>query len=110
IRQIAATPGQEIATHTLSHYYTLEEGQTLEAFEADLGAALEIASRHGIDIRSIVFPRNQYSSDHLDVCRQRGIRSYRGNPKSWAYEATGKVGQTKVRRAFRLADAHTGFL
>ena len=43
IRQIAATPNQEVATHTFSHYYCLEEGQTLEAFEADLQAAIAAA-------------------------------------------------------------------
>src|SRR4051794_5101719 len=32
IRQIVAAPGQEVGTHTFSHYYCLEEGQTAADF------------------------------------------------------------------------------
>jgi|SRR5690348_10521992 len=37
--------GQEIGSHTFSHYYCLEKGQTLETFKADLEAAKQIASK-----------------------------------------------------------------
>jgi hypothetical protein len=36
IAQIQARARQEIATHTFSHFYCLEEGGDLEAFRADL--------------------------------------------------------------------------
>ena len=36
IRRIKETPGQEIGTHTYSHYYCLEPGQGIESFNADL--------------------------------------------------------------------------
>src|SRR5690606_11461776 len=39
VRQIAAIPHQEIGTHTFSHYYCLEAGQTEAQFRADLEAA-----------------------------------------------------------------------
>src|ERR1051326_2808468 len=35
IKMIAASPNQEIATHTFSHYCCLEEKQSVEAFRAD---------------------------------------------------------------------------
>ena len=67
-RRIAAVPGQEIATHTFSHFYCLERGPSSRDFENDLEAAKRVASRHGIELSSIVFPRNQYSPAHLAVC------------------------------------------
>lgn len=110
IRRIAATPGQRIGTHTLSHYYCLEDGQGLSAFEADLGAAKRLAARRGITLGSIVFPRNQYGPEHLEVCARHGIAAYRGNPTAWAYRPTNAAGQTSLRRALRLLDAHTGVI
>ena len=110
IRRIAEMPGQEIGTHTLSHFYCLEDGPTDTAFDADLSAAVTLAARLGITLKSIVFPRNQYGPAHLDICRRHGIAAYRGNPSPWAYRATQGRGQTLLRRALRLADAHTGIL
>lgn len=110
IEQIAQTPGQEMATHTLSHYYCLEDGASDAAFEADLSAAITLADRRGITLRSIVFPRNQYAPAHLEICRHHGIVAYRGNPSAWAYRPTKGAEQTLPRRALRLADAHSGIL
>ena len=44
LQQIAATPGQEIGSHTFCHYYCREDGQTLEEFEEDMRAAKAIAA------------------------------------------------------------------
>lgn len=110
IREIHQTPGQEVGTHTFSHYYCLEDGQTNAAFEADIVAAKKVAKARGIDVKSIVFPRNQFSADHLDVCARHGITRYRGNPANWAYRAAKGSEQTHARRALRLIDAYSGTL
>lgn len=110
VQAIADTPGQEIGTHTLSHFYCLEDGATPDAFEADLVAARQLAERRGITLKSIVFPRNQYGPEHLAICKRQGLTTYRGNPSSWAYRAGKGTEQTKLRRALRLLDAHTGAL
>ena len=110
IDQIAQAPGQEIGTHTLSHFYCLEDGATPEAFEADLKGALRIASRRGIKLGSIVFPRNQFAAAHLDVCARLGISTYRGNQSGWAYHAAKGEEQTYPRRALRLIDAYSSVL
>ena len=110
IDRIKQTPRQEIGTHTLSHCYCLEDGLTVEAFEADLIAAQRLASRRGITLRSIVFPRNQFGPEHLGACQRQGLTTYRGNPDSWAYRAAKGTEQTPMRRAFRLVDAYTGAL
>jgi peptidoglycan/xylan/chitin deacetylase (PgdA/CDA1 family) len=107
VRQISATGNQEIATHTLSHYYCLERGHNKETFRADLAAALKVArEKHGIAIRSIVFPRNQVESDSLRVCRELGIRAYRGNPTSWVYTPRRGEDESTARRGIRLLDAY----
>jgi hypothetical protein len=53
--------GQEIATHTFSHYYCLEPGQTIEDFKEDLACAKSIALKNNIELKSVVFPRDQYT-------------------------------------------------
>ena len=110
IDRIAQTPRQEIATHTLSHFYSLEPGSTIDAFRADLEIATALAERRKIELASIVFPRNQYSETHLSVVSDLGLSVYRGNPKGWAYKPVEGSGETLLRRAARLADAHSGVL
>lgn len=110
IHRISQAPNQEIATHTFSHFYTLEHGASLAAFEADLIAARTVAKARGIELRSIVFPRNQYSVDHLSICRKAGINTWRGNPPGWPYRPSAGQGQTVVRRGIRLLDAYSGVL
>ena len=56
IEQIGKTKGQEIATHTFSHYYCLESGQTEKQFEADLECAGQVANEKShVRIESIIF-------------------------------------------------------
>ena len=78
LRQVQSAPRQEIATHTFSHFYCLEEGSDLEAFRADLVAAIKAAERRGLLISSIAFPRNQMSGAHLRICRELGLTAFRG--------------------------------
>lgn len=106
IEQIKKYPTQEIATHTFSHYYCLEEGQTIDDFREDIRAAIAVADKKGIVIKSIIFPRNQFNDTYLEVCREFGITSVRGNEQSWIYEARKYQKETSTRRAFRLADSY----
>ena len=110
VQRIQKTPRQEIGTHTLSHYYCLEPGQTQVQFEADMRAALALAERRGIQISSIVFPRNQYAPAHLDICRKLGLTEFRGTQAQWAYQSAPSAKQGTLRRGARLLDAHTGLL
>jgi peptidoglycan/xylan/chitin deacetylase (PgdA/CDA1 family) len=105
IRQISRVANQEIGTHTLSHYYCLEPGNDAETFRADLMAAISVARRSGIEVRSLVFPKNQWRADFLKICAEAGIVSYRGTPDSWLYRPCpdGKK-QQWPRRLGRLLD------
>ncbi len=106
IDQIRSYPGQEIATHTFSHYFCLEPRQSLAAFRADLKAAIAAAANLGIKLISIVFPRNQYDLSHLDVCRRMGLKAFRGNQHSWLYHPRATARETPWLRAARLVDSY----
>jgi len=107
IETVAAAPNQEVASHTFSHYYCLEQGQDAAAFRADLEAALAAARGMSLEIESLVLPRNQLAEEYLPICRELGIRAYRGNPGFWAYRpASRRRDRTPVRRAVRLADSY----
>lgn len=84
IAKIAATPGQELGTHTYSHYYCTEQGQTAEQFDADLKMAVKTAVDKGYDPPvSLIFPRNMCNDEYVDVLKKNGMIAYRGNPRIW---------------------------
>lgn len=97
---------QEIGCHTFSHYYCLEEGQTIADFKADIVAAKRIATKKGFVLKSFVFPRNQYNKEYLNVCHEEGITSFRGNENSRLFSSKNFGKSTRYRRPFRLIDAY----
>lgn len=105
IRLIQQHPKQEIASHTFSHYYCLE-GASLQSFEEDMRAAKAIASSYNVDLKSIVFPRNQYSNAHIEICKQLGFIAFRGNETSSIYQPRKNEDQNKKIKALRLADSY----
>lgn len=105
IRMIQKYPEQEIASHTFSHYYCLENA-SLSSFEADLLAAKKIAASYRVDLKSLVFPRNQYSQEHIAICEKLGFIAYRGNERSSVYSPRKNKEQSKTMRAARLADSY----
>jgi hypothetical protein len=106
IDEIRRRPRQEVGTHTFSHYYCLESGQTEDEFRADLGSAAAIAREYGVRPASIVFPRNQHNPDYARALLDAGITCYRGNEKSWMYRHTVGPAQPARVRAGRLADSY----
>ncbi len=106
IQLIRRTPYQEIGTHTWSHYYCTERGQTTDSFQADLASALAIHTANGLPIRSIVFPRNQHNPEYDQILREAGIAAYRGNPDTTLWRTTAASGTTRIAR---LLDAYFPF-
>ncbi|WP_457578415.1 hypothetical protein [Ensifer adhaerens] len=106
IRTISRQPRQEIATHTFSHYYCLEEGHTRDALAADLAAALDVAASKNYRIRTIIFPRNQVSAEALAVCREAGISVYRGTGRVAGGGGVAREKETVFRRSVRFADSY----
>jgi peptidoglycan/xylan/chitin deacetylase (PgdA/CDA1 family) len=98
--------GHEMATHTFSHYFCLESGQTAATFDADIKAAKKIAATNGVELSSIVFPRNQINPDYFNVLLENGIKVYRGNPVSWIYNPRKFSAEVPLIRLFRLLDTY----
>lgn len=107
LEAIRRTPRQEIASHTFSHYYCLEAGQTHAAFKADLDSSIALAGKYGLRLRSIAFPRNQFNPEYSDLLVDSGMVCYRGNERSWMYTAVDrKQEQRYTRRLSGLADTY----
>ena len=103
IRLVSQTPGQEIGSHTFSHYYCREKGQTPEQFRADMRAAKAIAEKHGYELTSVILPRNQCEPEYTDVLRELGFTAYRDEENDWIHE---KIRFRPLLRLLRLADVY----
>jgi hypothetical protein len=106
LEEIRNVNHQEIGTHTFSHYYCLEDGQTSVAFQSDLKAAVGAANQRGIMLRSIVFPRNQVNPNYLDFCAAEGILCYRGAGSHWMYRTRKRSEETLLRRVSRVLNSY----
>lgn len=104
IKAIQNTKGQEIGTHTYSHYHCLEKEQTKEQFESDLNQAKKIAQKFNIELKSLVFPRNQFNKNYLEICGQMGIETVRTNPNFWYWSTFAK--EIIIGKLIRTSDAY----
>ncbi len=106
INEILMDSSQEFASHTFSHYYCNEPGQNLESFEDDLKMFNE-STKNKLDKinlpKSIVFPRNQINKKYLVLLNKYGIKTYRGNERTWLYK---KKMNITFKRAIRLLDSY----
>lgn len=102
---IERTPRQEIATHTFSHFYCLD-AQDPAAFRADLESARAVAAARGLELRSIVFPRNQYAPWCLPILEEAGITCFRGNPSSGIHRGVPSDHKAYLTRAARALDSY----
>jgi len=102
ITKINQTNGQEIASHTYGHYCYRDLGKNIEEFKQDLVAAKSIATSKGLELDTLVFPRNQYDNCCLQTCTELGISIVRTNPTSWYWDADS--GFSIARKVFRTLD------
>ena len=105
VEQILVTEGQELATHTYSHFYCNEAGATQHQFAADLVCARIIAADMGVHFRSVVLPRNQIIESFVSVLPDAGIKVYRGNAGHWLYQNGDAVAGGIAGRVARFTDA-----
>lgn len=103
IRMVSRTPGQEIGSHTFSHYYCREKGQTVEQFREDMSAAKQIAKNHGYELTSVILPRNQSEPEYTEVFRELCFTAYRDEENDWIHE---KIKFRPLLRILRLADVY----
>lgn len=103
IKRIVDTPGQELGSHTFAHYYTSEQGQRPCEFRQDLQAAQNISKdKFKIELKSLVFPRNQLNLDYLSICKEEGFTQVRSNPGDWFWQEPQH--ETLSKKIWRTAD------
>ena len=103
VRLVSQTPGQEIGSHTFSHFYCREQGQTPQQFAADMAAAREIARSHGYDVTSVILPRNQCEPEYTRILRETGFTAYRDEENDWIHE---RIKFRPLLRLLRLMDVY----
>ena len=104
IRLIKTNSNNEIASHTYSHLCCSEKGINIEQFKADMECYRDIAEDNDINVKSMVFPRNQYAPEYLDCLNTYGISSFRGNAKHWLHKNGHLIKGGLAGRAIRLID------
>jgi peptidoglycan/xylan/chitin deacetylase (PgdA/CDA1 family) len=109
VELLSGIPGQEVASHTFSHYYCLEAGQDIDSFRADLAAAQAIARSRNLRLTSLVLPRNQWNPLYAPAVLESGFNCFRGPQPSRSHEARRHGGHSLINRGARLADAYFGF-
>lgn len=100
---IAKTPGQEIGSHTFSHFYCREKGQTPEQFRKDMEAALAIARDKGYTLTSAAMPRNHCEPEYTAILRELGFTAYRDEENDWPHR---KIPIVPLKRAMKLTDVY----
>ena len=67
-----------------------------------------IAKSMGVEIESIVFPRNMINKKYLEVCYKNGITSYRGTEKAYIYNIDPKsiFYKWQLFRILRIIDGY----
>lgn len=109
VRLLASTEGQEVGSHTFSHFYCLEEGQTESDLRADLAAAQSIAGGYGLTLTSLVLPRNQWNPRYAAAVIDSGFTCFRGPQPSRGHRARADGDHRPVDRLARLVDTYAGF-
>ncbi len=82
----SARTDHEIGSHGFSHVVAGDEGCSRQSFASELAASVAVGRANGLDIRSLVHPRNRIG--HVDVLPEFGLRAYRGRrpitaPQGW---------------------------
>ncbi len=103
VRLILDCPFQELGSHSYSHYYALEQGPSMEDWRADLQASKRIAlEKFGVKLRSLVFPRNQYSDPVIKIAGEEGFSTVRTNPRDWFWKEVER--EHILKKIFRTGD------
>ena len=105
IELIQKTEGQELASHTYSHYYCNEEGADSYSFYHDIMAAIRVAKeKFNVKIESLIFPRNQAKDEYVKAAEKAGIKFWRGNARG--YSVVRSPFKRRVNRICRLIDTY----
>jgi hypothetical protein len=106
VKLILNAEGQELASHTYSHFFCGEEGSSLAAFQSDCELQNYIFSNFYAKPESIVLPRNQVIDEYISVLGNYGIKNFRGNPSNFIYRDGHSVPFGTLGRLARKLDSY----
>lgn len=92
----------ELASHTYSHFYCLEDGATIENFKVDLASMKKLDPK----LKTIIFPRNQVNNEMLSLCKEYGFTHFRDKLDHNLYRAGKTQSRYNIKGALRLIDAY----
>jgi len=105
LKLIKSASGQEIGSHSYSHYYSLEDGNNNEQFVSDINSAINISKEKlGVDLSSYVFPKNEINEEYLEILKDKGFESYRGTSKLKIYSKGQNL--NLLQKALRFMDSY----
>lgn len=106
VNKIRKNKNQEIGTHTFSHYFVSEPGQTFEDFEEEIKETIKVNEKNDIILKSIIFPKNQNNEEYNGILKKYGIKYYRGNEKNFLYRRGKIEKESFFIRGIRLLDSY----
>lgn len=107
VRAVAAAPGQEVGSHSFSHYFFGEAGFHRGDATRDAVAVRELfVEKLGREPTSFVFPRNQVAFE--DELLEAGLRALRTNPRGLVWSLPTSLRESPPARVARLGQAFAG--
>lgn len=100
--KISSYKNMEIGSHTFSHYYCNESGQTEEQFILDMRSTKAIMNNNGYNPVSVIFPRNQINKNFVQKLNDLGFSCYRGREEDWIH----RISNTKLMKIIRMFDVY----
>ncbi|MBR9789253.1 MAG: hypothetical protein GYB40_15105 [Vibrionaceae bacterium] len=94
----------EVASHTFSHLYLLETSSPVKDFKVDhdlFSSNLSLSE----GLKSVVFPRNQYTNEVINSLSDMGYTHFRGNQRNWIYKPRSGEQTSFILRVFRYLDS-----
>lgn len=102
LNELAKDSQIELASHTFSHFYCLENGVMKRDFEKDL----KLMNKLDNDLKTIIFPRNQISVEMLELCSKYGFTHFRGKLNHFLYDSAKTSNRYSIKGALRLIDTY----
>lgn len=107
IKIISNSAKQELASHTYSHSYCLEPGFDLRVFKEEMKFKINLfREKFNRELKSMVFPRNQYSEEVIATLKELGFVSYRGNIDSWLHHSRSEREISFLIKVFRFFNSY----
>ena len=102
VNAIAMTKGQEIGTHTFSHFYYFEHGTPQIKLKDELVSSCNVLNTFEmVNVKTLVLPKNQVSEDIYSSMHEMGLSIIRGIQRNKRFNKT-----SKFLKYLRFIDAY----